>query len=87
MSTGNSKLIAGLIIGAAIGAAIGSFLACDKKEEILGEIGDAVNNAKKKIGKAVNHGLEELDVAVDKANAIAHSAISRAKRNNPEELL
>ncbi len=79
MKPENSKLLLGLLAGAAVGAAIGYFAACDDRDEIIDKIGGTVDKAKKKISKAINDGIEELDVAVDKVNTLAHSAISRAK--------
>ncbi len=84
MASGNTKLVVGLIIGAAVGAAVGAFLVSDKKEEMLAYINEAADKAKRKIGDAINKGIEDLDSAVDKVNAIAHSAIARAKTSNSE---
>jgi len=77
MASGNTKLFVGLVIGAAVGAAIGAYLASDK-EGVLDSIHDAVDKAKRKIGDAINKGIDDLDTAVDKVNAIAQSAIARA---------
>ena len=79
MATGNSKLFLGLVIGAAVGVAAGAFFASDNKERLLENINDVVDKAKRKIGDAINKGIDDLDAAVDKVNAIAQSAIARAK--------
>ena len=77
MATGNTKLFVGLVIGAAVGVAVGAFLASDNKAGLLENINDTVDKAKRKIGDAINKGIDDLDAAVDKVNAIAQSAIAR----------
>ncbi|GHS92062.1 hypothetical protein FACS1894174_05980 [Bacteroidia bacterium] len=84
MNSENAKLILGLAIGAAVGAAVGYFLACDNKNEIIDRIGETVDKAKKKISQVINEGIEELDIAVDKVNTLAQTAISRAKADQTE---
>ena len=84
MKSGNSKLILGLVIGAAIGAAACYLMDRDNREDLLERINDTVDNAKKKIGKAIGQGMEELDSAVDKVNTLAQSAVERIKARNLE---
>jgi len=79
MKSENSKLVIGLIVGAAVGAGIAYLLSGNKKEELIDTINETVDQAKKKIGKAINQGIEELDEAVDKVSTIAQSAIERIK--------
>ena len=82
MASGNSKLFAGLVIGAAVGVAIGAFLVSDNKERWLENINGMVDKAKRKIGDTINKGIDDLDAAADKMNALAQSAIARAKDTN-----
>ena len=84
MKSGSSKLILGLIVGAAVGVAASYLANKENREDLLGQINDTVDKAKKKIGKAIDHGIEELDLAVDKVNALAQTAVSRIKAGNVE---
>ena len=84
MKSGSSKLILGLIVGAAAGAAACYLMNKDNREDLLGQINDTVDKAKKKIGKAIDHGIEELDLAVDKVNTLAQTAVNRIKAGTVE---
>jgi len=84
MKSGNSKLILGLVIGAAVGAAACYLMNKENREELLDQINETVDKAKKKIGKAIDQGIEELDCAVDKVNTLAQTAVSRVKAGNVE---
>ncbi len=84
MKSSNSKLIAGLVIGAAVGAAACYLMNKENREELLEQINDTVDKAKKKIGKAIDQGIEELDCAVDKVNTLAQTAVNRMKASNLE---
>ncbi|MDR0232604.1 MAG: hypothetical protein LBI82_10865 [Dysgonamonadaceae bacterium] len=84
MKSGNSKLILGLVIGAAVGAAACYLMNKENREELLDQINETVDRAKKKIGKAIDQGIEELDCAVDKVNTLAQTAVSRVKAGNIE---
>lgn len=84
MKSGSSKLILGLIVGAAVGVAASYLMNKDNREDLLGQINDTVDKAKKKIGKAIDHGIEELDLAVDKVNTLAQTAVNRIKAGNVE---
>ena len=84
MKPGNSKLIVGLIIGAAIGATACYLMSKENREELLDQINSTVDKAKKKIGKAIDQGIEELDIAVDKVNTLAQTAVNRIKASSLE---
>ena len=84
MKSGNSKLIVGLIIGAAVGAAACYLMNKENREELLDQINDTVDKAKRKIGKAIDQGIEELDIAVDKVSTLAQTAVNRIKSGNME---
>ena len=84
MKPGNSKLIVGLIIGAAVGAAACYLMNKENREELLDQINDTVDKAKRKLGKAIDQGIEGLDIAVDRVNTLAQTAVNRMKAANLE---
>ncbi|MDR0866476.1 MAG: YtxH domain-containing protein [Candidatus Symbiothrix sp.] len=77
----SSNLLIGLGIGVLVGAAIGAFFATsdEDKAEFTDEVNSTVNKAKKRIGKVVNDGLEELDKATERVTQVAKDTISRVK--------
>ena len=84
MKSSNSKFIVGLIVGAAAGAAVCYLMNKENREELLGQINNTIDNAKRKIGKAIDQGIEEFDIAVDKVNTLAQAAVNRIKASNLE---
>ena len=84
MKPGNSKLILGLVIGAAVGAAACYLMNRENREELLDQINDTVDKAKRKIGKAIDQGIEGLDIVVDRVNTLAQTAVNRMKAANLE---
>ena len=84
MKSSNSKLIVGLIVGAAVGAAACYLMNKENREEVLEQINDTVDKAKRKIGKAIDQSIEGLDVAVDRVSTLAQTAVNRFKASNIE---
>ena len=80
----SSRFIVGLIIGAAIGATACYLLSKENREEFLDQINDTVDKAKRKIGKAIDQGIEGLDIAVDRASTLAQTAVNRIKASTLE---
>ena len=77
----NSSLFLGLGIGLLVGAAVTAYLITsdEDKQELMDEIGSAVNKAKKSIGKVVDDGLDEINRTADKVTKAAHDSISKIK--------
>jgi gas vesicle protein len=76
-----SNLFIGLGIGVLVGAAIGVFFASsdEDKAEFAEEVNSTVDKAKKRIGKVVTEGLDELDKATERVTQVAKDTISRVK--------
>ena len=84
MKSGNTKFFVGLIVGVAAGAATCYLMNKENREELLEQINGTLDKARKKIGKAIDQGIEELDIAVDKVNTLAQAAVTRIKASNLE---
>ena len=59
----SSGLLIGLGVGLLVGAAIGVYLASSEedKAEFVDNVNETISNAKQKIGKMVNDGLEAVE--------------------------
>lgn len=71
----------GLLIGVAVVAAVGGLIIYanrHKKKSVLDEIHHVAENAKKKVSKAINEGLEELEDASEKLSKKAQKIIKKA---------
>ena len=77
---GNNKLLWGLLIGAAVGVAIGGviFYAGHKDISIVDEIDHITKEAKKKVSKIVEEGLDELEQTSDKIRKSAKDVLKKA---------
>ena len=84
MKSGSAKFFVGLIVGAAAGVAACYLMKKENREELVDQINDTIDKAKRKIGKVINQGVEELDMAVDKVNTLAQTAVNRIKAANLE---
>jgi len=84
MKSGSTKFFIGLIVGAAFGVAACYLVKKENREELLNQINDTVDKAKRKIGQAIDKGIEEFDIAVDKVNTLAQTAVTRMKASNLE---
>ena len=84
MKSGNSKLVLGLIVGAAVGAAAVYLMNKENRDDILEQINDTIDCAKKKIGKAIDQGIEEMESAVDKVSTLAQAAATQIKNTDLE---
>ena len=84
MKSSNSRLFLGLVIGTAAGFAICYLLDRENRENLLKKINDSVDNTKKKIGEAIDEGIDGLDSMVDKVSTLTQSAVERIKAHNIE---
>ena len=77
----SANLLVGLGLGLLVGAAVGIYLASndEQKEEFIDDINSKVNNAKEKIGQAVDAGLEELGKVSEKISQAAQEVVSKVK--------
>ncbi|KAA6351907.1 hypothetical protein EZS27_000704 [termite gut metagenome] len=76
-----SSLLIGMGIGLVVGAAVGVYLASreEDKAALADEIGSKVDSAKKKIGKVVSDGIDELEKTAEKAVQIAQEGIAKVQ--------
>jgi len=74
----SSGLFIGLGVGLLMGAAIGLFMASseEQKAEWSNNFKTKVGDTKKSVGKAVKHGLDELDKAVETVKKTVQDTIS-----------
>lgn len=78
----NSKLFIGLGVGLLVGAALAVYFVTDDetKAEWVDDINSTIDKAKKKIGRVVEDGIDELDAAKEKVTQAAESAIAKVKK-------